>query len=85
MRTFLYRTLVVAAAGAAALAVAPAAGAASADYGDDRREADHKSEEIHSDRDGYSDYTERYREKESSTWRDDFYGYRHGDRHNPND
>lgn len=85
MRTFVYRTLAVAATMATALTVAPAAMAASADYEDDRGKVDHRVEEIHDGPDGYSEYTERTREKESSTWSDDFYGYRHGHRHDPGD
>ena len=81
MRTFVYRTLAVAAATATAVTVAPAAMAASADFEDDRSKTDHRVEEIHDGPDGYSERTERYREKDSSTWSDDFYGYHHGHRY----
>lgn len=89
MRTFVYRTLAVAAATAAALSVAPAAGAASSDYEDGERKSDHRVEEIHDGPEGYSEYYEKSREKETYSYDDDnydrFYGYHHGRRHNPND
>ncbi|MGQ0467588.1 MAG: hypothetical protein ACT4QG_20000 [Sporichthyaceae bacterium] len=88
MRTALYRTLAVGAAMVAALSVAPAAGAASMGYDDEEYKSDHKVEEIHEDRDGYSEYYERTREKESYGEDDNydrFYGHHHGHRSDPHD